>query len=676
MKEKYKFSVIIPIYNVEKYLEEAILSVVNQTIGFKENIQMILINDGSPDNSEEICLKYKVMYPENIIYVHQENQGVSTARNAGIKYVEGKYTNFLDSDDKWELDVFEKVYDFFEKNEDEISLVACRIKNFEARDDFHPLDYKFDSNKIVDIDKDINAVQLSMATTFVKSDVIKDKKFDKNLKYGEDIKFVNEIILDYKKYGILRDAIYYYRRRLDESSAIQTRWTKKETYLEMINGYYRWLIEYSNEKFGKIIRYVQYVLMYDISFKLKRKAPIELLGEKETEEYITGLKNVLKNIDDDIILNKEDYYSGYKIYALSLKYDKDMTKELRYEKGKIYYKDKVISNIVKTGLNIKILEINRDKILIEGIINTFLDRDNYKVFVKCNDEKILIDLKPEEYKVKEGLERRIYTPQVFKIELDISKIKKISFIFECENEENKMNMKFGKFAKLSENIEETYYSSGKYIVTLVKNELRISKNTKKRHLKKEYNYLKELYNRKEYDVIKYRIFYYLMKNNKKEVWLFSDVNNDIAELFRCVKVQKNKKIKLYYIIDNKNDKYTEIRKYGKAIKRDSFKYKVYLLLAKKLISSELIEEEKIYDESKEYLKDLLRYKFIFLQQDVINNNDLKVIHRYDRNIKLFITDNKNEFTNKFGYTKNEVKDYEGKNKYKKIYEEILKLDNK
>ena len=56
---KYKFSVIIPIYNVEDYLKEAIESVINQTIGFEENIQLILINDGSTDNSEAICMEYK-----------------------------------------------------------------------------------------------------------------------------------------------------------------------------------------------------------------------------------------------------------------------------------------------------------------------------------------------------------------------------------------------------------------------------------------------------------------------------------------------------------------------------------------------------------------------------------------------------------------------------------------
>lgn len=69
---KYRFSVVIPIYNVEKYLEETIESVISQDIGFKENIQLILVNDGSPDSSEDICLRYRELYPENIVYVKQK----------------------------------------------------------------------------------------------------------------------------------------------------------------------------------------------------------------------------------------------------------------------------------------------------------------------------------------------------------------------------------------------------------------------------------------------------------------------------------------------------------------------------------------------------------------------------------------------------------------------------
>lgn len=98
---RFKFSVIIPVYNVENYLEETIQSVIHQTIGFKKNIQIILVNDGSPDDSGKICEKYQREYPDNIVYVEQKNAGVSAARNNGLKYAEGEIINFLDSDDKW-----------------------------------------------------------------------------------------------------------------------------------------------------------------------------------------------------------------------------------------------------------------------------------------------------------------------------------------------------------------------------------------------------------------------------------------------------------------------------------------------------------------------------------------------------------------------------------------------
>ena len=71
MKKNYKFSVIIPIYNVESYLEDTIESVINQTIGFKENIELILVNDGSPDNSNIICKKYLELYNNILLFKHK-----------------------------------------------------------------------------------------------------------------------------------------------------------------------------------------------------------------------------------------------------------------------------------------------------------------------------------------------------------------------------------------------------------------------------------------------------------------------------------------------------------------------------------------------------------------------------------------------------------------------------
>ena len=91
-----KVSVIVPIYNVEKYLEKCINSLLSQTL---EDIQIILVNDGSKDNSGNIAKEYEKNNKDRVIYVEKENGGLSDARNYGLKYATGDFIAFLDSDD-------------------------------------------------------------------------------------------------------------------------------------------------------------------------------------------------------------------------------------------------------------------------------------------------------------------------------------------------------------------------------------------------------------------------------------------------------------------------------------------------------------------------------------------------------------------------------------------------
>lgn len=102
-------------------------SVIAQTIGF-ENIQLILIDDGLQDNSGQICDQYALQYPENIIVIHKENGGVSSARNEGLRYVKGEYINFTDADDMLENNVLELMFAYLKENEEKIDLVAIPLK--------------------------------------------------------------------------------------------------------------------------------------------------------------------------------------------------------------------------------------------------------------------------------------------------------------------------------------------------------------------------------------------------------------------------------------------------------------------------------------------------------------------------------------------------------------------
>lgn len=104
----FKVSVIIPVYNTEKYLDDCLKSVVNQTL---KEIEIILVNDGSTDSSLEIMERYKEEYPDRIQLISKENGGQATARNMAIPMCRGEYIGFVDSDDYIEPTMYERMYE-------------------------------------------------------------------------------------------------------------------------------------------------------------------------------------------------------------------------------------------------------------------------------------------------------------------------------------------------------------------------------------------------------------------------------------------------------------------------------------------------------------------------------------------------------------------------------------
>ena len=108
-----KVSIVVPVYNVEKYLDRCMESLVNQTL---KDIEIILVDDGSPDNCPQMCDEW-AKKDDRIVVIHKENGGLSSARNAGIKLAKGQYIGYIDSDDYAELNMFEILYNCAKEND-------------------------------------------------------------------------------------------------------------------------------------------------------------------------------------------------------------------------------------------------------------------------------------------------------------------------------------------------------------------------------------------------------------------------------------------------------------------------------------------------------------------------------------------------------------------------------
>lgn len=668
-KYKYKFSIIMAIYNVENYLEEAIDSIINQTIGFEENIQLVLINDGSPDNSEEICLKYQEKYPNNIIYKKKENAGSAAARNDGMGYAEGKYINFFDPDDILNDDVLEKVYNFFEEHYAEIDLVGIRVRFFEMMDGFeHPADYKFNGDRVVDIFEDYDAIHLQGPVSFIKNKVAKANKFDERLQVSEDVFYVSKIIMDKKKYGIMKSAVYNYRKRAAGNSALNTSKQNISWYIDTPRYAYKRVFDYSKERFnGIVIPYIQYAVMYDLQWRLKNEIS-ECLSETEKVQYIEMLQELLTDIDEYIIWQQRNLTREYKIYALCLKYNRDIRKEFYYKKDAIYFNNNKMYDIKNSRLfTINILKMNKNNLYMEGEIHSILPEEDYDLYFKDDkNNRYYMDYYDMSFKNTYGLNKEILKEvKGFRITIPICEINKLKVILSYKKyHKPKIQLNFGAYSKLNDKVRGSYYASKKYIINIKQDNILISKNKDGAHKRFEREYIKELKRRKEYSVIFYRHMYYILKKIvKKPIWIVSDrmnvANDNGMHLFKYLsKHEKNAKV--YFVMSKKYPDFKKMKKYGNVLDCDSIRYKVYFLLAKNIISSQADEcNINAFEDKKVFLRDLYRFNFVFLQHGITKDDLTSWLNKNNKNIRLFVTAAEPEYNSivngMYGYDKNDIK---------------------
>ena len=384
----FLFSVIISIYNTGRYLDDSIGSLINQTINF-ENIQVILVNDGSLDNTEEICLKYQEKYQKNIIYIKIEHSGVSKARNIGMNYAFGKYINFLDSDDKWDYRAFENILLFFE-NYPNIDFVAGRIKFFEAYNDYHPLDYKFYKTRVVNLNKEYKCIQTSASSSVFRKSLLEGKKFNERVYFCEDYRFVNNLLLINPVMGLIKEAIYYYRKRSDFSSAVQNQKKKLDFYFGTLNFVSKYLFNYSWILYNKIIPFIQYLISYELLFRIQSPA-FKFLDSCNFQKYKLLIDKLLKQIDDKYILGQKFASNKYKLFILSKKYHRDLRNDIEFQNDSLFYSKYRIIDL-RNEKNIivwKILNVKNHILYLEGIDNFWMPRKQYNYFFKIGNKTYL-----------------------------------------------------------------------------------------------------------------------------------------------------------------------------------------------------------------------------------------------------------------------------------------------
>jgi len=216
-----KITVIVPVYNVENYLRQCLDSIMGQTY---QNFECLLINDGSPDYSADICSEY-VFKDSRFRYFEKENGGVSSARNLGIEHSKGEYITFIDSDDWVDSDYLEILYNALIDENADISVST--YKRFHMADNcwyFHSFQRGYEK-KIFTGSELIDNLQLlssfdhsygSVCGKLVKSVRVETIRFNEETTLGEDMEFWYKLYLISDKIVYVNKDTYIYRTSNDK----------------------------------------------------------------------------------------------------------------------------------------------------------------------------------------------------------------------------------------------------------------------------------------------------------------------------------------------------------------------------------------------------------------------------------------------------------------------------
>lgn len=672
---KYVFSIVMAVYNCEPFLRETLDSIVNQDItelcryengkktdariSFEEAVQVIMVDDGSKDSSGSICDEYAAKFP-NFEVIHKENGGVASARNAGLERVEGKYMNFLDSDDKFTPNVLATMYDFFERNYEKTDVITMPLQFFDATSGAHWQNYKFkEISRVVDLFNEYDSPLMFVNASFFKSEYKDKVRFDGRLVCGEDIKYICEILSHRMTLGLVSDCSYMYRRRSSgEESLVQSSKKKRGWYFDYFTALVHWGVDFCKAKWGYIPYYFQNILVCDLQWRFSNDYEddaLKILSAEEYEKYKDILYSSLSDFDDEIILHQRFLWIEHKCMMLIKKHGSLPEKCIYDDDVRLRFGNTLLCWLSTCTTKLDFVKIENGHLTVEGVskILGYPDDTPVSVYVSVKNgdsEPVLCpceitDRDVNSYRLGEILFRGV----AFKASVPTSDISdaEIKIVTSVDGQNIvKKDLRFGFFCPVSADYENGYYYNDGYALQARNDGFRLFACTKKEKRKLEREFIRELRGSSKLGAKKAALARFITaiykKLHKKPLWIISDRTNKAGDngeaFFRHLKSTGFKRANYVYAIEKGSADYARLKSIKGVIDRNSKKYKMLYLAATHIISSHA--DASVLDPfigyNNAYRDMLSNKKFIFLQHGITQNDISGWLNRFNKNIYGFI----------------------------------------
>lgn len=296
MKE-IMLSIIVPVYNVELYLEKCLSSIFASNI---TDYEVVVINDGTKDNSEQIILKYVEKYKDRITYISKENTGLSDTRNIGISIAKGKYIAFVDSDDYIEPNMYELMLNKAVKRDFDVVAADVRlVYENNNKEELVSSRYEKDLFDKEEIKKSMLVQYPVVWNKIYKKSLLDGIAFSKGVWY-EDMEFVLKLYPRIKSIGVVKEPLYNYLQRGNSIT-----YTYNDKLYDIINNMNK-VIDYykANDTYDEYKEELEYLYVrYAFATFPKRLAKC---GNKE--KYEAGIEYAFKQVNEYFPKHKNNKY--------------------------------------------------------------------------------------------------------------------------------------------------------------------------------------------------------------------------------------------------------------------------------------------------------------------------------------------------------------------------------
>lgn len=597
--------------------------------------------------------------------------------------------NFMDSDDVLSDNVFESCILFFEKNYELIDIVSFPMIFFDGRKGEHWLNTKFKKGtRVISLRDEYTISTLTTSASFIKAEAMKNIKFDKRLLTCEDAKVVYTIMMEKESLGVVDNCVYWYRRRTNGmESAVQSSDLQKNYYIEYFDYFVDWIVKKSQEKYGYIPNYMQYLIGQQLQWRLSgdpdAKKALSVLSVDEFELYKSRIKEAYKLVPDEMILKQEKMYREHKNYLLQYKYNKLPDRIKFKNQMRLYYENTYVCDLSTCTTKINMIDVRDNILYIDGcfLILGIDEKTHIEIYVGLNGELQKCELNPRHKMDVFSLGEVIMPAIGFKNKIILNSDQEnyeVQFWAKIENDIFQLRtIKFNNQTCVLSNIyKQSYYCNDGWIIKEKGNGILIENIIKTNDLMSyEENFLTEVKSKIGDSMIKKQAYnlrekFFALKlsgfGKMKKIWLISDRVNmagDNGEAFfdYLLKIQP-KNIDYYFVIGEGYPDADRLSSTGRVLYQGSEKHKIMHLFADVIISAhadEYIRNPFVYDKTTEIFRDLImNKKFVFLQHGITKDDVSTWLNKYNQGINGLVTAAKPEYKafldNEYYYSQDEI----------------------